>query len=381
MWKAFAMSSLQKTKTGYRLQFRLNKKAQTLSLGKIRKPEAESFKLHFDRLVLANKGAGKLTLIDVGWLADMPDELRGRLKATGLIAAEPKAAQSFVGALDDYAASMQTWENSTIKAWRTHRRRAFLFFANRPFGDITAGDARDFKQFMLSDPMELAENSARKTIGCCRQVCQWLIDHERLTKNPFGGQPVGIGKAKNQGYVSAEQVERILPSCPNNEWRLLFVFARFAGMRCPSEPFKAKWSFVDWDRGRMLVEAPKKKDTRVIPLFPELRKYLEEYQADLPEGASDWMLPNLRLTSGSLHAPATKIIMRAKLELWPRLFHNLRSSCQTDLADKHPLAAVCAWLGNSATVAARHYLQVTEAHFEAATKTATLSPEATTSEV
>jgi integrase len=208
-----------------------------------------------------------------------------------------------------------------------------------------------------------------------------MIDHEKITKNPFTGQPVGIGKAKNQGYVPADRIAAILPSCPNNEWRLLFVFARFAGMRCPSEPFQAKWSAVDWERGRMLVDAPKKKDQRVIPLFPELRKYLEEYHADLPESASDWMLPNLRETSGSLHAPASKIIMRAKQPLWPRLFHNLRSSCQTDLCDKHPLAAVCAWLGNSATVAARHYLQVTEAHFEAATRTAIIEESATTFQV
>jgi integrase len=359
----------------------LNRRAQTLSLGRIRKPEAESYKLHLDRLILANNGAGTITAIDEEWIRERPDEIKGKLKALGLIESEAKQTQSFVSVLDDYTERMRTWTAATVAAWKTHRRRAFLFFANRPINGITTGDARDFKQFMLSEPLSLSENSARKTIGCCRQVCQWLIDHEKLAKNPFIGQPVGIGKAKNQGYVPADRIAAILSSCPNNEWRLLFVFARFAGMRCPSEPFQAKWSAIDWDHGRMLIDAPKKKDQRVIPLFPELRKYLEQYHAELPEFASDWILPNLRETSGSLHAPASKIIMRAKQPLWPRLFHNLRSSCQTDLCDKHPLAAVCAWLGNSATVAARHYLQVTEAHFEAATRTAILPESATTFDV
>jgi hypothetical protein len=54
------------------------------------------------------------------------------------------------------------------------------------------------------------------------------------------------------------------------------------------------------------------------------------------------------------------------VEPWPKLFHNLRASAQTDLAQRFPLHVVCAWIGNTAAIARDHYLQVTDDHFRAA---------------
>ncbi|MEM6260746.1 MAG: integrase, partial [Planctomycetota bacterium] len=63
-----------------------------------------------------------------------------------------------------------------------------------------------------------------------------------------------------------------------------------------------------------------------------------------------------------------RILRKAGLEPWPKLFQNLRSSRETELAERFPLHVVTAWLGNSATVAQKHYLQVTEAHIAEAAK-------------
>ena len=199
----------------------------------------------------------------------------------------------------------------------------------------------------------------------------WLQSHDLVGKNPFDGQPVGIGVAKNRGYVESEIVDRVLQKCPNNEWRVMFILSRWGGYRCPSEAVVARWDDVDWETGRVLIHSPKTKhhpdgEQRTMPLFPELRKRLEPIWHDLPEGASEWMLPNLRHHAKSLHAPASKIIIKAKEQPWKRLFHNMRSSCQTDLCDILPIGAVCTWLGNSTTIAIRHYLQVTEKHFQTA---------------
>lgn len=43
---------------------------------------------------------------------------------------------------------------------------------------------------------------------------------------------------------------------------------------------------------------------------------------------------------------------------WPRLFQNLRSSAETELASKYPLHVATYWIGNTARIAERHYLQV-----------------------
>ena len=88
----------------------------------------------------------------------------------------------------------------------------------------------------------------------------------------------------------------------------------------------------------MTVTSPKTehhpgKDCRVIPLFPELRAILEEAFEAAPEGAvyvvdekyrkaamgkAGWRNCNLRTTF-------EKIVRRAGLTPWPRLFHNLRA--------------------------------------------------------
>ena len=54
---------------------------------------------------------------------------------------------------------------------------------------------------------------------------------------------------------------------------------------------------------------------------------------------------------------------RLGLTPWPKLFQNLRSTRETELAEDYPLHVVVAWIGNSQPVAAKHYLQVTDDHF------------------
>jgi hypothetical protein len=61
-----------------------------------------------------------------------------------------------------------------------------------------------------------------------------------------------------------------------------------------------------------------------------------------------------------------KIIARAGLKAWPRLFHNLRASCATDWVERFPAHAVASWCGHSVAVAVRHYLQTRDAHFDLA---------------
>jgi hypothetical protein len=58
---------------------------------------------------------------------------------------------------------------------------------------------------------------------------------------------------------------------------------------------------------------------------------------------------------------------RAGVKAWPKLFQNLRSTRETELADEFPVHVVCEWIGNTELIAAKHYLQVREEHFEAAT--------------
>jgi hypothetical protein len=134
---------------------------------------------------------------------------------------------------------------------------------------------------------------------------------------------------------------------------------------------KLTWGDVDWERGRFRVSSPKTehhegKEERWVPLFPELRPHLEAaFDAAEPGQVN---VISWRDTDKNLRTRLTAIIRRAGLVPWPKLFINLRSSRETELAAVHPLHVVCAWIGNSTPIAAKHYLQITDMDFERATK-------------
>ena len=75
----------------------------------------------------------------------------------------------------------------------------------------------------------------------------------------------------------------------------------------------------------------------------------------------------------SLGGRFAKIIKRAGLTRWPRLFHALRASRETELAQEYPIHVVTAWLGNTPRIAMKHYLMVTESDFQKATQNPTQS--------
>jgi len=60
------------------------------------------------------------------------------------------------------------------------------------------------------------------------------------------------------------------------------------------------------------------------------------------------------------------LIALAGVNPWPRTWHNLRASRQTELANQYPLHTVCSWIGNSKLIEAAHYLQVTDADWQRA---------------
>ena len=72
--------------------------------------------------------------------------------------------------------------------------------------------------------------------------------------------------------------------------------------------------------------------------------------------------------NANLRTTFEKIVQRAGLTPWPRLFHNLRASRETELVEVYPVQVVTGWLGNTPSVAMRHYLMTTDEHFDAAVK-------------
>ena len=100
----------------------------------------------------------------------------------------------------------------------------------------------------------------------------------------------------------------------------------------------------------------------MVPIFPELKPYLEAAFDAAPEGTK-YIIQKYKTDSSNWRTGFGRIIDRAGLERWPKPFQNLRSKRQTELEDEFPSHVVCAWMGNTPSVAKKHYLQVNDKHF------------------
>jgi len=91
---------------------------------------------------------------------------------------------------------------------------------------------------------------------------------------------------------------------------------------------------------------------------------------NLAEAASEspWVFPTGRCSAGTTYRRwLESAILLAGLKQWPKLWHNLRASCRTDLEEQFASHVCDAWLGHSTRVAKDHYLMVTDEHWTKAT--------------
>jgi integrase len=353
-------------------------KRRSVRLGKVSQRTAEAIKVRIEHLAVAVQTGAPLEPETAQWLADRDDQLLEKLAAVGLI---PRRHVATLAAfIDEYVASRTDVKPATKEIWRQGKMGLVEFFgADRTMRKITAGDCDNYKLNLSASG--LAPMTVRKRLQFATTVFNAAVRHKMINASPFEGVSVKATMPDRMHFISPEDTAKLLEACPSLDWRLIVVLSRFGGLRCPSEVLSLRWQDIDWAAGRLLVTSPKTehhpgKDTRIIPLFPELRPILAEAFEAAPEGAvyvvnekyrkaamgpSGWRGCNLRTTM-------QKIIRRAGLIPWPRLFHNLRSSCETQLTARFPQHVVAAWMGHSETVAVKHYLQVTDEHFQQAIK-------------
>ena len=86
------------------------------------------------------------------------------------------------------------------------------------------------------------------------------------------------------------------------------------------------------------------------------------------------MIVTKRSKHSNLRRRFKKIVGRAGLQPWPKLFQNMRASRATELVKDFPEHVVTAWMGHSKKIAQKHYLQVTEEDYKQASSNPTQNP-------
>lgn len=350
---------------------------KTLYLGRVTQRTARDILTRVERILESKAAQKPLDLDTAEWLGKIDDWLARRLANVGLILPRMKPGEKGPAVtlgeyLDQYIALRGDVKAGTRTNLEQARKKLVEYFGvEKRLADITAGDADEYRLHLLQ---QVSENTARRHCGRAKQFFRAALRKKIIRENPFGDMK-GCGVKENRErfyFISREEAQRVLDHCPDAQWRLIFALARYGGLRTPSETLSLKWDHVDWERGRITIPSPKTahfdgKQSRQIPLFPEIRPYLEEVWEQAGLG-TDWIITRYRLHNINLRTQLERIIGRAGLTAWPKLFQNLRSTRETELTQEHPLHVVCSWLGNSPTVAAKHYLQVTDADFDRANK-------------
>ena len=352
-------------------------KRRSIRLGKCSQKTAEAVRVRVEHLAAAQQTRSALNGETARWVADLDTQLADKLGAVGLIPRRERATlQAFI---DSYIEGRTDVKFRTKWKYQTTRQNLLDFFgSDKPLRAITPGDADDWR-LRLADKGRLSENTIRKHTAIAKQFFHAAKRKRIIEENPFAGLKSAVQANPSRFYfVTHEEAQQVLDACPDAQWRLIFALGRYGGLRCPSEHLGLRWGDVDWERSRITIHSPKTEhhqggESRQIPMFPELRPYLEEV-FEQAEPGTEYVITRYRDSNVNLRTQLLRIMQRAGVKPWPKLFQNLRSSRETELAQQFPIHVVCAWIGNSQSVAAKHYLQVTDEHFEQAAKEAVQNP-------
>ncbi len=91
-----------------------------------------------------------------------------------------------------------------------------------------------------------------------------------------------------------------------------------------SKHLAIKWGDVDWEQNRMTFRSPQTEhhdgmSFRVIPIFPELRPYLDKVYEQAAEG-TEYVITRYRQRNCNLRTQLPRIIRKAALTPWQKLF-------------------------------------------------------------
>jgi integrase len=266
--------------------------------------------------------------------------------------------------------AMTVKETTRIRYRQSRRLMYECFGERRTLDTINPRDADNYRSWL--ETKGYAPAKIAKEISIAKMFMRRALRWQMIVSNPFEGVVAGSQTNRERlHYLEHSDTQRLLDAAPDADWRCIIALARYGGLRCPSEVILAHWADVDWASRRLRVRSPKTerhlgKSERIIPLFPELHEVLLD-AFELADSGAEFVVSRYRDTTANLRTQLLRIIDRAGLEPWPRLFNAMRASRATELAAEYPAAVCTSWLGHTQAVAETHYHMVRDSDFDRAT--------------
>jgi integrase len=375
------MASISTDKSGNRriLYFDENRKRRVLYIGKVSERDAEGVQRRVESMLAARILGNAIDRDDARWLSESPT-IREKLERLDLIPSGKlqidRRCMSMEEFLDDYIERHgASRKPATVAVWKqvVANLKEFMPEGIR-INQITAGHAKEFHEKLKARGM--ATTTIHKRIQFARQFMHDAVDWKIIDENPFCKVKTQKSSVKVNEFVPREVVDKLMKKA-NPVWQVILGLSRYGGLRTPSETLSLRWDDIDWELNRMSIPEPKVehhegRGIRSCPIFPELRPILDE-AFEIFGDKSDYVVaaPQYRAAANTamgwknanLRSEMTRLLRRAGVSGWTRLFHSMRASRQTELQREFPLHVVCSWLGNSPRIAQQSYLLVTEDDF------------------
>ncbi|MCH2127468.1 MAG: site-specific integrase, partial [Pirellulaceae bacterium] len=292
-------------------------KRKTIRLGKVPLRAAEAIKVKVENLVAAKFSGCGWDNETARWVSELTDRLADKLAAVGLIPKQSKGAhpERLGGFLDAYIESRVNVKPNTIRNDKATQKRLLKYFGpEQLLSEISPGDADEWRDFLLK---ELSSATVGREVKRARSFFRSAVRKRLIDENPFADvSTASHPDPSRQHFVPTEIIQQVIEACPDAEWRLIVALSRYGGLRCPSEHLSLKWGNVNWEHSRITVESPKTErhpggESRVIPLFPELRVHLEELFFDEKRAGTEYIITRHRQTNANLRTRLLRILKRA----------------------------------------------------------------------
>jgi hypothetical protein len=254
------------------------------------------------------------------WLAKCSPLLLDKLARVGLIPQRKPVAKveavKLGPFLDGYIRGRTDVKAGTAMNFEQARGSLVAHFGEeRLLESITPGDADAWRISLKAKG--LADNTVRRFCGRAKQFFRNALRRRLITENPFGDMKDTSVRANRERdyFVTREEAAKVLEACPDIEWQLIFALARYGGLRIPSELLSLKWEDINWEHNRFTVRSSKTEHhdaggVRVVPIFPEVRPYLDACYFGAAEGA-EHVIVRYRHSNVNLRTQLERIIGRA----------------------------------------------------------------------
>ena len=253
------------------------------------------------------------------------------------------------------------------RAFKTALAAGDLAFVNKPKRPEakTPGDPRGSKKRTRT----LAGATVNLHIRNARKIFAMAVDDDVILFNPFDKVAGSAPPPKDWHYVSIAEFGKLFGAA-SPTWRLMLSLARLAGLR-RDEALNLRWNNIDWERSRLTVISTddwtvKDKDSRTVPMAPELRQLLLEAFSEAAPG-SELVVASGSVNKRNISRDFTVLCRRAGVVRYAKPLHTLRKSCITDWSHRFAIHAVMEWAGHSCIETTKQfYLKVSDLDYEAA---------------